>query len=204
MTPSLVKALSVLVIFSYVCPISYCAEMTVYAIGVGQGDSNIIVCPNGKDILIVAMGATRPIYVEKSYGTYLLKEKFGAVENDMNIHILVSHCHINHYSFIKSAIDEELTPLVSEVVLGGQYSNYGKSFQTWLSTNVNKVYSVNNEQSCFGNTDCEWTPINSVNAKTINGTIFSIARKKHEPLAVLWQGSRHNCSWSKYWYHSQL
>ena len=172
------KLLSALVIYSYVLPQSRCAEMTVYAIGVGQGDSNIIACPNGKDILIVDMGATRPIYVDKSYGTYLLKEKFGVVKNNMNIHVLISHSHIDHYSFIKSALDEELTPLVSEVVLGGQYDNYGKSFKEWLSTNINRVFSVNGEKSCFGNTDCEWTPLYTVSDQSTNATTSASGRKR--------------------------
>ena len=85
----------------------------MYTIGVGQGDSNIIACPNGRDIVIVDMGATRPIYIDKSYGTYLLKEKFGAVKKGVNVHIIVSHSHVDHYSFITSALDEELTPLVT-------------------------------------------------------------------------------------------
>lgn len=176
--------LLILVISSYIVPQSGCAEMTVYAIGVGQGDSNVIVCPNGKDILIVDMGATRPIYVDKSYGTYLLKEKFGAVKHNMNIHIVISHSHIDHYSFITSAIDKELVSLVSEVILGGQYANYGKSFKKWLSTNIDNVYSVNNEQSCFGNTNCVWTSIPTASSKGKNTTLpistLSMSRK-HDP-----------------------
>lgn len=173
-------------ISSYLVQQSSCAEMTVYAIGVGQGDSNVIVCPNGKDILLVDMGATRPIYVDKTYGTYLLKEKFGAVKNGMSIHIVVSHSHIDHYSFIASALDKELVPLVSEVVLGGQFDNYGKSFKRWLSTNIENVYSVNNEQKCFGNTDCGWTPIfttsssKSRNVTSPNSLSISRRSKKHD------------------------
>ena len=45
--------LSTLAVTSYLLPQSNCTEMTVYAIGVGQGDSNIIACPNGRGILIV-------------------------------------------------------------------------------------------------------------------------------------------------------
>ena len=174
--------LSTLALSIYLLPQSNCAEMTVYAIGVGQGDSNIIACPNGRDILIVDMGATRPIYVDKSYGTYLLKEKFGAVKNGINIHIIVSHSHIDHYSFITSALDEELTPLVSEVVLGGIYDNYGKSFKKWLSTTIGNVYSVNNEQSCFGNGDCTWTPVYAVSDNAANETLLE--SKKRDPWQV--------------------
>ena len=46
---------------NYLVPQISGAEMTVYTVGVGQGDSNNIVCPNGKDILLVDMGATGPI-----------------------------------------------------------------------------------------------------------------------------------------------
>ena len=177
-----IVVLSTLAISGYLLPQSSCAEMTVYAIGVGQGDSNIIVCPNGKDILIVDMGATRPIYVDKSYGTYLLKEKFGAVQKGMNIHVIISHSHIDHYSFIKSALDEELIPLVSEVVLGGVHDNYGKSFKKWLSANIGNVYSVNSEQSCFGNSDCTWTPISTVSGVAANKT--SLESRKGDPWQV--------------------
>lgn len=180
-----VTVLITLVISSYIVPQSSCAEMTIYAIGVGQGDSNIIVCPNGKDILIVDMGATRPIYVDKSYGTYLLKEKFGAVKYDKNIHIVISHSHIDHYSFIASALDKELISLVSEVILGGQYANYGKSFKKWLSTNIENVYSVNNERSCFGNTDCLWTRIPRASNKAKSNMTLPISTmsmiRKHDP-----------------------
>lgn len=175
--------LSVLALSSYLLPQSCYGEMTVYAIGVGQGDSNIIACPNGKDILIVDMGATRPIYVDKSYGTHLLKEKFGAVKKGMNIHIIISHSHIDHYSFIKSALDKELIPLVREVVLGGIYENYGKSFQKWLSTNIDNVYSVNNEQSCFGNSDCVWTPVYDARDKSAVRKM-AVETKKRDPWQV--------------------
>ena len=180
-----IKVLLALAISSSVLPQSSSADMTVYAIGVGQGDSNIILCPNGKDILIVDMGATRPIYVDKSYGTYLLKEKFGAVSKDMNIHIVISHSHIDHYSFITSALDEELIPLVSEVVLGGHYNNYGKSFKKWLSTNIENIYSVNNDKSCFGNTDCGWTPVSTVSGNVANATSSkSTLSRKRDPWQV--------------------
>ena len=179
---SAVIVLSVIAIASHVLRESSCAEMTVYAVGAGQGDSNIIVCPNGKDILIVDMGATRPIYVDKSYGTYLLKEKFGVVKKRMNIHIVITHSHIDHYSFITSVFDQELIPLVSEVVLGGIYDNYGKSFKKWLSKNIDNVYSVKSEQSCFGNSDCAWTPIHTVSSTATNKT--SLENKKRDPWQV--------------------
>ena len=119
-------------------------------------------------------------YVDKTCGTYLLKENFGAVRNDMNIHIVISRSHIDHYSFMTSALDKELIPLVmiSKVIL----ANFGKSFHKWLSTNINHVYSVNNEKSCFGNTKCTWTPISTTNSMAANITSAkSITGQKRDP-----------------------
>ena len=39
---------------------------TVYAMAVGQGDENIILCPNGRNIVIVDVGSSH-IYANKSY-----------------------------------------------------------------------------------------------------------------------------------------
>ena len=133
--------------------------LSVYAVGVGQGDSNIIQCPNGKDIVIVDMGATRPIYVERSYITAVLKERFQANSSGMNIHVVISHSHVDHYSFIPGVMDQSLVPHIKKVVLGGRLANYSTKFQKWLKSNVTNVYVVNNEKTCYGNKDCIMSPV---------------------------------------------
>ena len=136
------------------------ADMTFYAVAVGQGDSCIIQCPNRKDIVVLDMGATVPQYVKQPYITYLLKERFQAASSGKSIHIVVSHSHIDHYSYIPKAIDSELLPNLKEVILGGSYNGYGKSMHEWLESSVKNVYTINNENKCFGNSQCTPTSTN--------------------------------------------
>lgn len=133
------------------------ADMSFYAIAVGQGDSCIIQCPNRNDILIIDMGGTQPQYIIPSYITDLLKNKFGAANSGKNIHIMVTHPHTDHYSYITRAIDSALLANVRQIILGGQYSGYGKTLRTWLESNVKNVYTINNQNMCFGNTNCTLT-----------------------------------------------
>ena len=133
------------------------SSMTVYAMAVGQGDGNIIDCPNGRDILIVDMGAKSPPFTTRVYGAYLLKEKFGVLSKNKNIHIVVSHPHNDHYNQLTSAIDNDLVPQVSEIVLGGTVDNYSSYFVKWLREKNFPVYTINNGLKCFGNDKCVWT-----------------------------------------------
>lgn len=133
------------------------ASMSFYAIAVGQGDSCIIQCPNGKDIVIVDMGGTQPQYIIPSYITHLLKDRFHAADSGKNIHIVVSHSHTDHYSYFTRAVDSDLLPNVRQVILGGEYADYGKTFRAWLETNVDDFYIINNGDGCFGNTNCTLT-----------------------------------------------
>lgn len=135
------------------------ANMTLYAIAVGQGDGNIIQCPNGRDILIVDMGATTPRYVDQSYVTSILKEKFNASSSSKNIHIVVTHSHIDHYNYLQKAIDADLLPNVQQIILGDTFENYGKTFKAWVKASIPNVYTVNGEQKCFGNTACKLTRV---------------------------------------------
>ena len=132
--------------------------MTVYAMAVGQGDGNIILCPNGRDVLIVDMGAKISQFTSRDYGTYLLKEKFKVVANRMNIHIVITHPHEDHYNFLRASFDGELLKQVKEIVIGSKFEDYGKFFKSWVSKdNMPPVYTVNNGSECYGNSDCRWT-----------------------------------------------
>ena len=132
--------------------------MTFYAVAVGQGDSCIIQCPNKQDIVIIDMGAKGPQYVGADYLTHLLKERFNAGESGMRIHLVVSHPHIDHYTFVKSALDDPaLLPNLQQVILGGEFAGYGKTLTTWLTEKVDRVYTINDAQKCFGNTNCTLT-----------------------------------------------
>ena len=155
-------------------------NLTVYAMAVGQGDGNIILCPNGRDIIIVDMGATRCKYTNNSYGGYLLK-KLGAL--NMNIHIVVTHPDADHYSFLPASFpnDDKLTKSIKEIVLGGSYKAYEekKRFRPWLRSmsRIIPVYTVNNGDECFGNSACRWTPVSTA----------AIKKTKKPPSKDLWQ-----------------
>ena len=131
-----------------------------YAVAVGQGDSAIIQCPDGKDLLIVDMGAVNPWYRTYDYIRNLLKYKFGAANKGKNIHVLVSHPHFDHYGYFSKVLDSELLHNVRSFILGGKFTKYKKYFQTWLQKNLKgRVYTINNQNKCFGNKDCKLTPI---------------------------------------------
>ena len=136
-------------------------NLTVYAMAVGQGDGNIILCPNGRDVLIVDMGARVSQYAKKDYGAYLLKEKFKVVENDMKIHILITHADEDHYNFLQESVfqNQEILKQVQEIVIGDKFEAYGVYFKQWIKTtaNVPHVYAINNGTECFGNGQCAWT-----------------------------------------------
>ena len=131
--------------------------MSFYAIAVGQGDSCIITCPNGKDIIVIDMGGTQPQYIIPSYITYLLKQRFHAADSGKRVHIVISHSHTDHYSYLTRALDSDLLQNVQEVILGGSFTGYGKTLPKWLLQNVKNVYTINNEQTCFGNDECTLT-----------------------------------------------
>ena len=138
-------------------PAEVAAEMSVYAIAVGQGDSCIIQCPNKQDVLMIDMGATYPQYIDPSYITHLLKDQFNAADSGKRVHVVISHSHTDHYSYLTKALDSDLLANVQEVILGGNFTNYRSSVQTWLQENVDNLYTVNNQNKCFGNTDCTLT-----------------------------------------------
>ena len=136
-------------------------NLTVYAMAVGQGDGNIILCPNGRDVLIVDMGARVSRYAKSNYGAYLLKEMFKVVENDMNIHIVITQPAEHHYSFLRESVfkDQEILKQVQEIVIGNEFEEYGKRFQDWVrkTDNIPHVYTINSGSECFGNRQCAWT-----------------------------------------------
>ncbi len=133
------------------------SDMSVYAIAVGQGDSAIIQCPNKKDLLIVDIGASSPQYVRPEYVSNLLKERFHGADQGVNINILISHSHTDHYGYIARAMDSDLLKNVRKVILGGEYNMYSKSFRAWLATIAPPVYTINNQNKCFGNKNCTLT-----------------------------------------------
>lgn len=147
----------VLVVTQLALPAKVVAGMSFYAVAVGQGDSCIIQCPNKRDIIMVDMGATSPQYIDPSYITHLLKDQFNAAKSGKRVHIVISHSHTDHYSYLTRALDSDLLANVQEVILGGNYTNYRGSVRTWLEQNVDNVYTINNQNKCFGNTNCTLT-----------------------------------------------
>ena len=127
---------------------------------VGQGDGNIILCPNGRDLIIVDMGAKKSLFIKRSYGKYLLKEKFKVLENLINIHIVITHPDQDHYSHFKTAFDDDLLKRVNEIIIGSNISDYGKRFKSWMNNapNMPPVYTINEGRECFGNSECTLTP----------------------------------------------
>ena len=144
-------------------------NLTVYVMAVGQGDGNIILCPNGRDIIIVDMGAVQQYkYTNRSYGAYLLT-KFGALNK--NIHIVITHPDEGHYSFLPVSFpkDGKLIKSIKEIVLGGSLEVYEdkRRFIPWLrdmSENF-PVFTVNNGSECYGNDACGLTPVSAAATK---------------------------------------
>lgn len=140
--------------------VSQGANLTLVAVAVGQGDCNIIQCPNGQDIVIVDMGAKDRQYASHEYVNNLLKQTFKADSQGKRIHMVVTHSHIDHYNYITSVMDTDLMSNVQQIILGDTYSKYGNSFKSWLSDNLpDRAYTVNQEDKCFGNDACKLTPV---------------------------------------------
>ena len=136
-------------------------NLTVYAMAVGQGDGNIILCPNGRDLIIVDMGAKRDsLFTNRNYGKYLLKEKFKVLENQIDIHIVITHPHEDHYNLLMTAFDDDLLNRVKEIIVGGNTSSFTKTFKFWVNNtpNMPPVYTINQGRECFGNSECTLTP----------------------------------------------
>ena len=135
-------------------------NLTVYAMAVGQGDGNIILCPNGRDLIIVDMGAKISVFANGDYGKYLLKEKFKVLENQIDIHIVITHPDEDHYNLLMTAFDDDLLNRVKEIIVGSNISDYGKRFKSWMNNtpNMPPVYAINEGRECFGNSECTLTP----------------------------------------------
>ena len=155
--------------------------MIFYAVAVGQGDCAIIQCPDHKDLVIIDMGANSPKFRNQSYVNTLLKKKFKAADSTTNIHVVVTHPHSDHYSYFSKVLDSQLLPNVRTVILGGEFSGY-KTIQTWLQNNLKgRVYTINNQKKCFGNKDCELTPIGTAKVADFWTEVEALVRSAKDP-----------------------
>ena len=156
--------------------------MTFYAMAVGQGDSSIIRCPSGKDLLILDMGASPPRFDSKDYVTSVLKNKFGAANSNTNIYILVSHSHTDHYDYFSGALDSALLANVRAFIMGGNYTGYNKNFRAWLEQNLgDRLYMINNQAKCFGNSNCSLTKVSTGDLADFRTKEEVLAKKANDP-----------------------
>ena len=156
--------------------------MTFYVVAVGQGDSCIIQCPNGKDVLILDMGASFPRFENHTYVNYLLKETFRANQSGKNIHILISHSHTDHYDYFKATLDDDLLPNVRAFIMGGNYTGYNKDFRAWLEQSLgDRRYVINNGVKCFGNSNCSMTQLSTGKLADFRSKEDIAAKKTSDP-----------------------
>ena len=155
--------------------------MIFYAVAVGQGDCAIIQCPDHKDLVIIDMGARYHEFRNQGYVNTLLKKTFKAADSKTNIHVVVTHPDSDHYSYFSKVLDSQLLPNVRTVILGGEFSGY-KTFQTWLQNNLKgRVYTINNQKKCFGNKDCELTPIGTAKVADFWTEVEAVVRQAKDP-----------------------
>jgi len=119
-----------------------------YVLPVGQGDAQIIQCPNG-DLTVMDMGtssgAAERFWVANDIVNYL-NGHWNRIKN-----VIISHDHTDHYSFFPAVMStaRDLSGLTN-VYVSCTYNNAHNNVKNWLTSigAVNKVRTFNGGQPC--------------------------------------------------------
>lgn len=128
-------------------------ELRLSFIDVGQGDSTLIECPNGKYILVDAGSTTDP--QEEEIRSYLL-ERLGAGQPSIDT-LVITHPDKDHYNLLPDLL-HGIT--VDHLYRVGALKDYLKSFQGWLKdipsddTSVLKADDFDPQGAPNRNIDC--------------------------------------------------
>jgi len=114
-------------------------NIEVHFIDVGQGDSTLVLCPNGKNILvdIGSLSGQSPDPIRD----YIF-DKLSRTQRKIN-HLVVTHPDSDHYNLIPKILSGVK---ISQVFMVGEKDDYYKYFQKWLKaipSNKKKILGSN-------------------------------------------------------------
>ncbi|MFC1626423.1 SH3 domain-containing protein [Pseudomonadota bacterium] len=110
-------------------------QLEVHFIDVGQGDSTLVICPNGKNILVDA-GSSADGDVDK-VKDYIVNE-LDKHERRINS-LIITHPDTDHYNLIP---DITANIHVDHIFSVGQVEDYRTSFQEWLNGKPDNIKTV--------------------------------------------------------------
>ncbi|WP_374650548.1 MBL fold metallo-hydrolase [Dongia sp.] len=107
-------------------------ELQIDFIDVGQGDSSLISCPNGRHILVDAGSTSDP--EEDAIRDFVLKR---VDEHQRSIDdLVITHADEDHYNLIPSVLHD--VP-VGAILRVGDMEDYRADFQSWLQDHASKT-----------------------------------------------------------------
>jgi competence protein ComEC len=118
----------------------------LHFINVAQGDSTLIVCPNGNRILIDAgnLPRTKPrTNAVVARGSEYIRQHLGGKKLH---HLVVTHADQDHYNFLDIAL-EGVT--IDNITIGGTQSDFNSEFRSWISSKRNEGSDVFYPKSGF-------------------------------------------------------
>ncbi|WP_181901541.1 MBL fold metallo-hydrolase [Thalassotalea euphylliae] len=135
-------------------------RLEIHAFNVGQGDSYLILCPNGKNVLFDAGSGSKR--TDEIYRESLL---LATDHYSRRLHYaIVSHPDIDHYGLLPFLSE---TFLIDKVFYVGEQDDYSRYFWGWLSTV--KSYSIKNETDRnLEHLDCGDAKVNFLSAGLVS------------------------------------
>ena len=135
------------------------SRFLTFALGVGQGDSTIMICPEDKSLVIVDMGGSHNKVTNTIMGPNDIKKVLEAYSKKYpkaRINIIITHGHKDHYKYFPEVFSGSLINKVDHIILGGSRKDYKeKKMKSWLSDNCNNIFFPNGGKECFGNDGCK-------------------------------------------------
>jgi beta-lactamase superfamily II metal-dependent hydrolase len=109
--------------------------LELHFIDVGQGDSTLIVCPNGQIILIDLGSLSRPNI--KAIRQYIFQQ-LDRRARKLDV-LVVTHPDQDHYNLIPQILQDVG---IAHIYRVGAPDDYSKSFQTWLRNRSSEIVTV--------------------------------------------------------------
>jgi len=134
------KIISLLVLFSFTLSACSADKLELHFMDVGQGDSTLVICPNGNSILIDAGGTLGPNSAEGNVREYILNH-INRDQRKINT-LIITHPDEDHYNFLPKVLRGVGVDKVFRV---GVRNDYNELFRNWLSDFPTKKVIVLNQ-----------------------------------------------------------
>jgi beta-lactamase superfamily II metal-dependent hydrolase len=110
-------------------------ELEVHFIDVGQGDSTLVICPNGENILVDAGSLSgAPVDSIRDYILGILNRHQRRIDT-----LIITHPESDHYNLLPRILND--IP-ISWILMGGKREDYNSDFRTWLDSLTTSIIDV--------------------------------------------------------------